>query len=97
MLRLALIVLVLAVAGAGWFLLLRGGDDPPSYSPLNLDDDPWAYQPDREREFEARAAAGHSHVVYVKSPGGIVATARRVERWRPQVEAVADGKAWTRT
>jgi hypothetical protein len=90
MLRLALILLVLAVAGAGWFVVLRGGDDPPSYSPLSLDDDPWAYQPDREREFAARAAAGHSHVVYVKSPGGIVTTARRVERWRPQVEAAAD-------
>jgi Transglycosylase SLT domain len=89
MLRLALILLMLAVAGAGWFLVLRG-DDPPSYSPLNLDDDPWAYQPDREGEFETRAAAGHSHVVYVKSPGGIEATARRVERWRPQVQAAAD-------
>jgi Transglycosylase SLT domain len=89
MLRLVLILVVLAVAGAGWFLLLRE-DEPPSYSPLNLDDDPWAYTPDREDEFESRAAAGHSHVVYVKSPGGIVATARRVERWRPQVEEAAD-------
>jgi len=29
-------------------------------------------------------------VVYVKSPGGIVATARRVEQWRDQVERAAD-------
>src|SRR5688500_15748740 len=91
MLRLlALIAVLLAIAGAGWFLLLRE-DDPPSSSPLNLDGDPWAYTPEREDEFESRAAAGHSHVVYVKSPGGIVATARRVERWRPQVEEAADG------
>jgi Transglycosylase SLT domain len=89
MLRPALILLVLAVAAAGWFVLLRG-DDVPSYSPVNLDDDPWAYQPDREDEFERRAAAGHSHVLYVKSPGGIEATARRVARWRPQVEQAAD-------
>jgi hypothetical protein len=89
MLRPVLILLVLAVAGAGWFLLLRG-DDPSSYSPLNLDDDPWAYQPDREAEFESRAAAGNSHVIYVKSPGGIVATAARVSRWRPQIEDAAD-------
>jgi soluble lytic murein transglycosylase-like protein len=82
-----MLVLVGVVAGA--FLLLRG-DDAPSYSPLNLDDDPWAYEQEREAEFEARAAAGHSHVVYEKSPGGIVATARRVERWRPQVERAAD-------
>ena len=89
MLRPVLILLMLVVAGAGWFLLLRDDDDPPAYSPVNLDDDPWAYTPDREPEFEVRAAAGHSHVVYVKSPGGIVATARRVERWRPQIEEAA--------
>jgi hypothetical protein len=89
MIRPALILLMLAVAGVGWFLLLRGDDAPPTYSPVNLKDDPWAYRSDREAEFESRAAAGHSHVIYVKSPGGIVATAARVARWRPQVEAAA--------
>ena len=84
-----MLALVLAGIAIAAFLLLRG-DDPPSYSPLNLDDDPWAYEPGREDDFEARAAAGHSHVIYVKSPGGIVATARRVERWRPQIEDAAD-------
>jgi hypothetical protein len=86
--RTALVLVLLAAVAAGAFLLLRG-DDPPSYSPLNLDDDPWAYEPDREGEFESRAAAGHSHVIYVKSPGGIAATARRVEPWRDDVEAAA--------
>jgi soluble lytic murein transglycosylase-like protein len=90
MLRPILIVLVLAVAAAGWLLLLQGDDAPPSYSPVNLDDDPWAYEQDREADFESRAAAGHGHVIYVKSPGGIVATAERVARWRPQVEEAAD-------
>ena len=90
MVRPVLILVVLAVAGAGWFLLLRGDDDPPTYSPVNLKDDPWAYTADREGEFESRAAAGHSHVIYVKSPGGIVATAARVARWRPQIEAASD-------
>ena len=61
---------MLAVAGRRRRFLLLRGDDPPSYSPVNLEDDPWAYEPDREDEFEARAAAGHSHVVYAKSPGG---------------------------
>jgi Transglycosylase SLT domain len=89
MLRLVLILMVLAVAGAGWFLLLRG-DDPPSYSPVDLDHDPWAWQPDREGDFQSRAAAGNSHVVYVKSPGGIAATAARVARWRPQIDDAAD-------
>ena len=90
MLRPVLILVLLAVAGAGWFLILRGDDDPPTYSPVNLKGDPWAYTADREGEFESRAAAGHSHVIYVKSPGGIVATAARVARWRPQIEAAAE-------
>jgi soluble lytic murein transglycosylase-like protein len=88
--RAALAVFVIALASVGAFLVLRGNDDPPSYSPLNLENDPWAYAPDREADFEARAAAGHSHVVYVKSPGGIVATAARVDRWRDQFEKAAD-------
>ena len=90
MFRLLLILLVLAVAGAGWLLLLQGDDDPPSYSPVDLERDPWAYSSDRQDEFESRAAAGHSHVIYAKSPGGIAATAARVARWRPQVEAAAE-------
>jgi hypothetical protein len=89
MLRLTVLALVgIGALAAGGFLLLRS-DETPSYSPLNLDNDPWAYDADREADFEARAAAGHSHVVYVKSPGGIIATARRVDRWRPQIEAAA--------
>jgi hypothetical protein len=87
--RAALAAFVIALASVGAFLVLRG-DDPPSYSPVNLDDDPWAYSADREDDFEARAAAGHSHVVYVKSPGGILATAGRVERYRDSVEKAAD-------
>ena len=86
--RPAFVVLLFALAAGGAFLALRG-DDPPSYSPLNLEDDPWAYAPEREDDFERRAAAGHSHVVYVKSPGGIVATAQRVERYRDQIEEAA--------
>jgi transglycosylase-like protein with SLT domain len=86
---LGLVLLAIAASCLAAIKLLSGGD-PPSYSPVNLDDDPWAYRPDREDDFQARAAAGHSHVVYVKSPGGIVATARRVERWRRQVEEAAD-------
>ena len=33
---------------------------------------------------------GHSHVVYAKSPGGVVATARRVEAFRDDIERAAD-------
>jgi hypothetical protein len=83
------VVLLAGLAAAGAFVLLRE-DDPPTYSPLEIKGDPYAYEPDREREFEERAAAGHSHVVYAKSPGGALATARRVERFRDDIERAAD-------
>jgi hypothetical protein len=51
--------------------------------------DPFAYDPARKGEFERRAAAGTSHVLYARSPGGAGITAQRVARWRPQVEAAA--------
>ena len=83
-------MLVASVATAGAALLLLGGGDEAGYSPVDLKNDPWAYDSGRQNEFESRAAAGHSHVVYVKSPGGILATARRVDRYRPLVERAAD-------
>ena len=51
--------------------------------------DPFAYDPDRAEEFERRAAAGTSHALYARSPGGAGASALRVARWRPRVEAAA--------
>jgi hypothetical protein len=91
---LLLLVSLLAAGGALAVLaLLNGDDDPPTYGPVTLDPgepDPFAWEPDREDEFAARAAAGHSHVLYEKSPGGVFASARRVGRWRPRVEAVAE-------
>jgi Transglycosylase SLT domain len=90
---LALVVCALAAGGALAVLgVLSGDDEPPSYGPVTLDPDrpdPFAWDAQREEEFIARATAGHSHVLYEKSPGGVFATARRVERWRPQVEDIA--------
>jgi hypothetical protein len=71
------------------FALLSGGDDASELAPLQVADDPFTYEPDRDEEFTERAAAGHSHVIYEKSPDGVLATARRVEAYRPQVEAAA--------
>ena len=51
--------------------------------------DPFAYDPERRKEFELRAAAGASHVLYARSPGGAGATAQRVAQFRPQIEAAA--------
>ena len=51
--------------------------------------DPFAWKADRTGDFERRAALGLSHVLYEKSPGGIVASARRTARWRDQIEQAA--------
>ena len=53
--------------------------------------DPLAFQAGDERDREEAAAQGLSHVLYVKSPGGVVAAARRVARFRPLVDRAAAG------
>jgi Family of unknown function (DUF5715)/Transglycosylase SLT domain len=50
---------------------------------------PFAYDPDRRADYERRAALGLSHVLYAKSPGGVLASARRTAHWRPLVDRVA--------
>ncbi len=70
-----------------------GGDGLPPDPPVRVlpssAPDPFAYSEARREEFERRAAAGLSHVLYVKSPGGIVASARRTARYRPLIERIA--------
>jgi hypothetical protein len=98
--RLALIIAVAVLAAVGVVALLGGGQDTPvpvapdvvpappgtKLAPFT---DPFSYTPARRREFEARAAAGNAHVLYALSPGGVLATARRVARYRPEVDRVA--------
>ena len=93
MLLLAGVVLVSAVIIG----LLTGGDGgtpgarhlAPGRGATAATADPLAYDPARRAEFEQRAAAGLAHPLYAKSPGGIVATAQRVDRLRPLIEDVA--------
>ena len=90
--KLAVAAALAAAALVAVILLVSGGDDPELVPGAPVSDeraDPLAYDDDRRAEFERRAAAGFSHVLYAKSPGGAAATARRVERWRPEVEAAA--------
>ena len=58
----------------------RSGDSLP---------DPYAWAPDREQEFVRSAAGGTSHLLYKLAPGGVIASAERTARWRPQIEAAA--------
>mgnify|MGYP000663315706 CR=1 FL=1 len=90
--RLRIIALAAVVAASAWaaFALLGGEERRPSpLVPAAGADDPFAYDPDRRGEFTRRAAAGLSHLLYAKSPGGVVASAERVDRYREVVEDVA--------
>ncbi len=60
---------------------------PPD--PFARIEDPFAYDPDREEQFVRRAAAGFAHPLYAVVPGGAVATAQRVARYRELIEEVA--------
>src|SRR5919206_1894470 len=94
--RLALIGAVVLAAAAATVLLGRDRDPgpPPALVPgagnTASTVDPLAWDPDRQGELEARAAAGLSHVIYEKTPGGATASAARTARWRPLVDRAAE-------
>jgi hypothetical protein len=52
-----------------------------------------AIAPSSARQYEANAAAGLAHVLFAKSPGGALVTARRVDALRPLVEQAAGNGA----
>ena len=81
-------VIAAGVTVAGLINGPNGGKDrkaPPGATGETID--PLTYRPALDGDYEARATAGYSHVLYAKSPGGTFATARRVDRLRPLVEA----------
>src|SRR4051812_4250654 len=69
-------------------------DEPPHRGTPVIDSgatiDPLKYDSANDSDYEARATAGYSHVLYAKSPGGVFATARRVDALRPLVKSAAD-------
>ena len=83
------VVLALAAWAAAAMVSGDGGKRPSAVLPEEGGEDPFAYDPDRQEEFERRAAAGLSHVLYAKSPGGAAATAARVARYRGLIDDVA--------
>src|SRR3954452_18494734 len=68
-----------------------GGSKPKPDPDAGTIADPLSYDATRQAEFEARATAGLTPVLVEKSPGGVVATARRVARFRPLIERAARG------
>jgi hypothetical protein len=92
--RLLTLVAALVVAGGAAALavtLLGGSSQRPLVAagqPARTLD-PLAYRPELDADLTRRATAGYSHVLYAKSPGGVLATARRTAAWRPQVERAA--------
>ena len=88
--RRPLVIAIAVVFVAAAAVLLLREVSPPSFESFDpRADDPFAYSPDRRGEFERRAAAGFSHVVYDKSPDGAENTAERVAAYRPLIDAEA--------
>lgn len=75
------------------FVVGRGGGDPgrlvPGGGTEAGDYDPLGFDEEREDELARRAATGFSDVLYEKSPGGVIASAKRTARWRPAIERAA--------
>jgi hypothetical protein len=76
------VVLIVTRSGGPERLVPGGPDGSGQYDPL-------AYSPDREADLARRASIAFADVLYEKSPGGVVATARRMAAWRPLVERAA--------
>lgn len=89
--------LLALIAAAAIVIATAGGNSGPPPLPLPgigqpaKPGDPFAYVPDRESDFVARAIAGGAHVLYVKSPGGALATAARVAAWRGLIDQAVAG------
>ena len=75
---------MLALGGGGGprRLVPGGGNAAGTFDPL-------AYSPARTGLLEQAASDGLSHVLYAKSPGGILAAARRTAAFRPLIDAAA--------
>ena len=80
------VALVLALSGGGRAPLLVPRQSPPGGDPL-------AFSGSQEHDLEKAAAEGLSHVLYAKSPGGVLATATRTARFRELIERAAAGSA----
>jgi hypothetical protein len=88
------VVVVAALVVATRIDLGDGGSEPDpgkiAAAGAGRGEDPFAYSADREREFESGAASGLAHVLYAKSPDGVIASARRTARFRREIDRAAE-------
>jgi soluble lytic murein transglycosylase-like protein len=94
LLAVAAIAVAAALALAVASVQRLAGDEPaPLLVPRDgpIAPDPLAYDARREQDLEQAAAEGLSHVVYTRSPGGVIASAARTARFRPLVESATAG------
>ena len=95
---------MVAAAGALAALVLAlglGDSDPPEVEVEQIVDaarsgggagsgDPLAWSASKGEDLAERATLGTSHVIYAKSPGGVVLAAERTADWRDEIETAAD-------
>src|SRR2546421_3536296 len=87
-------IVVAFVVGAIVGALSQSGPPPlplPGIGRPARAEDPFSYIPGRDTEFAARATAGSAHVLFTKSPGGVLATAARVASFRSAIDSVTAG------
>jgi hypothetical protein len=93
--RLVVLVVVVGVGVAALISALAAGPlpGPPraGSAAAATGADPFGYSSAREADYIARATAGNAHVLFVKSPGGAVATAARVAAYRPLIDRAVAG------
>ena len=93
--RLVVLIVALAVVGAVLVAALGRGwlPSPPAAGVAASAGgrDPFGYASAREADYIARATAGNAHVLFDKSPGGVVATAARVAAYRPLIDRAVAG------
>lgn len=83
---LAVAVIVTVVRSGG-----QSGPKLPGTNESVKAGDPFSYRSGRDPELIARATAGSAHVLFAKSPGGVLATAARVAPYRAQIDAATAG------
>jgi soluble lytic murein transglycosylase-like protein len=97
LLAIALVALTAVVVALALARVLRDDSPSPRLVPASGEPpgsgaevvDPLAWKDDRSAPYAAAAARGLAHPLYAQSPGGVLATARRVDRYRPVIETVA--------